>query len=296
VKTDKNQQLKVGVVIAVAAAFATLAACGKSQPPANKSVQPSTPAQPTQPSTPGMTPVESAIIEKTSPFNHNTKAHKQDCVNCHQRTDNEPVPLFPGHTACIDCHQKDFTTTTSQMCIVCHKTPLEQQPKLIAFPTRLVQFGIRGFSHRTHMDAAKMPQGSQIPRCDSCHKTVQGGLQVGFPRHPECYGCHSHQAGEKLAECTTCHAGVSEAMKYRTGSSGAFSQYNFKHASHVAKAACARCHGTTAVAASSPTRPDILKISTARGQRHKSACWSCHVQAREPVCTKCHIGGVPFGG
>ena len=294
-KKDTNKVLKLAVVV-IAAAAIVLAACSKSKPPANKAAQPAVPAQPAPAPAATTATVESVVIEKTSPFNHTTKAHKQECVNCHQRTDNEPVPQFPGHAACIDCHQKDFTTTTSQMCVVCHRTPLEQQPKLIAFPARLSQFGIRGFSHKTHRDASKMPAGTQPPKCDACHRITQGGLQVGFPRHPECYSCHTHQAGEKLGECTTCHAGVSESMKYRTGSTGAFSLYNFRHASHVSRAACDRCHGTPSAKAVSTAQSDVLKISTARGQRHKSACWTCHVQAKEPVCSKCHTGGVPFGG
>jgi hypothetical protein len=74
----------------------------------------------------------------------------------------------------------------------------------------------------------------------------------------------------------------------------ALSLYNFKHSSHTPaaiKAGCERCHKTLDAAAEN--RSDILAISTARGQRHRSSCSSCHVQAKEPVCTKCHVGGPP---
>jgi hypothetical protein len=44
---------------------------------------------------------------------------------------------------------------------------------------------------------------------------------------------------------------------------------------------------TVEVPAGQP-RPDIAKINTATGQRHHSSCWSCHVEAKEPSCSKCH--------
>ena len=295
VTRETNKLIKLLIVITAASAFAALAACSKSKPTTNRASQPQNASTPesTPSSTPGMTPVESVVIERNSPFNHNTKAHKQDCSACHRRVDNGPVPKFPDHSACNDCHQKDFTTTSSQMCAVCHQTPLDQQPRLIAFPTRLAEFGIRGFSHQAHLDPTKMPAGTQPLKCENCHRTGSGS-QVSFPRHPECYDCHTHQAGEKLAECGTCHAAVSEAMKYRTGSTGAFALYNFKHSSHITRVSCDRCHRSVPMTTVS-RQSDILKISTARGQRHRSACWSCHVQARESVCTKCHVSGVPMG-
>jgi hypothetical protein len=295
--TDTNlKKLKLGLVGFAIAGFAVLGACGKSEPPANRSV-PSQPAQlppASQPSTPPLTPVESVVIEKNSPFNHNTKAHQQDCAVCHQRIDNEPVPDFPSHPACIDCHQKDFTSTTSQMCAVCHQAPLDREPKLISFPSKMSEFGIKGFSHKAHMDPAKMPAGTQPLKCDSCHRFGGRGVEASFPRHAECYSCHTHQAGEKLGECSTCHTGASEAMKYRAGSASALSQYNFRHATHTKRTSCERCHRVTAPV--SAKQADVQRMSTSRGQRHRSGCWSCHVQARESVCSKCHTGGVPFSG
>jgi hypothetical protein len=41
-------------------------------------------------------------------------------------------------------------------------------------------------------------------------------------------------------------------------------------------------------------RTDVLAINVARGQRHNSTCWNCHVRAKEPVCSRCHISATPF--
>ncbi|MFY9556385.1 MAG: hypothetical protein WAV47_16855 [Blastocatellia bacterium] len=247
--------------------------------------------------------VDSKVIEVVSPFDHNRKEHKsktQDCAACHLRANNDPKPVFPGHAACIECHAKDFTNKESKMCIVCHKTPLDAQASRIEFPARLSEFGLKRFSHRDHansekmknqMDAQNMPEGA--PRCDFCHKFDNQGLKASMPKHPECYACHSHQPSDKLAGCAACHIKKSEAMQYSASLGTAFSLYNFRHGPHLKKAACDKCHKTTEVPAEQP-RTDILAINTGRGQRHHSTCWSCHAQAKESVCTKCHVNSLPF--
>ena len=186
------------------------------------------------------------------------------------------------------------------MCAVCHKTPFDAQNSRINFPARLTQFGLKAFSHRAHanpekmkgqMDAERLPDGA--PKCSFCHRFDQAGLKASMPRHPECYSCHTHQPGEKLAACDACHTKKSDAMQYDAGLGTAFSLYNFRHGPHLKKAACEKCHQTVEAPANS-RRSDILEISTARGQRHHSTCWTCHVQAKESVCSKCHISGRPF--
>jgi Fe2+ or Zn2+ uptake regulation protein len=114
-----------------------------------------------------------------------------------------------------------------------------------------------------------------------------------MPKHPECYACHVHQPSEKLAACGACHVKKAEGMQYTLALGTAFSLYNFRHGPHIKKAACDKCHRMVEVPAEQ-TRSDILEINTARGQRHHSACWSCHVQAKESVCTRCHVGSLPF--
>jgi hypothetical protein len=247
--------------------------------------------------------VDSKVIEVLSPFDHNRKEHKaktQDCSACHLRSGNDPKPLFPGHSACQECHVKDKTNLESKMCIVCHKAPVDAQGTLVAFPSKLIQFGLKRFSHRDHanpekmkgqMESDKMPEGA--PKCNFCHHFDEPGLKASMPKHPECYACHIHQPNDKFAACGTCHTKMPDSMRYGETLGTAFSLYNFKHGPHLKKAACDKCHKTIEVPADQP-RTDILEINTARGQRHHSTCWSCHVQAKEPVCSKCHVSALPF--
>ncbi|HEY3136565.1 MAG TPA: hypothetical protein VGL29_11105 [Blastocatellia bacterium] len=251
--------------------------------------------------------VDSKVIALISPFDHNRKEHKartQDCGVCHERPDNDPKPVFQRngkeHGACIECHNRDFNNPQeSKMCIVCHKTPATKE-SVIEFPTKLVQFGLKLFSHRDHanpekmkgqMDAEKMPDGA--PKCGFCHRFDEQGLKASMPKHPECYSCHIHHPAEKLASCGACHATKPDAMQYTAALGSAFSLYNFKHGPHLKKAACDRCHRTIEVLPDE-RRADILEINVARGQRHHSTCWTCHVQAKESVCSKCHVSSTPF--
>lgn len=247
--------------------------------------------------------VDSKVIAAVSPFNHSRKEHRtktEDCSACHKRADNAAKPVFPGHAACNECHLRDFSEKTSQICVVCHKMPLDTQNARIEFPARLSEFGLKGFSHRDHanpekmkgqIDAAQMPDGA--PNCAACHRFDARVVEASFPKHPECYSCHVHQPDQKLGDCRACHAKKAEAVPYSASLGTAFSLYNFRHGPHLKKAACDKCHQTTEVPAGQP-RSDVLRISTARGQRHHSDCWNCHVREREPVCSKCHVSSNPF--
>lgn len=240
--------------------------------------------------------VVSKEVEKVSAFDHSRPEHKtkaQDCNVCHQRTDNDVTPRFPGHQACIQCHGQDFNSATSQLCVICHVTPVGAEARLTSFPEKMGEFGLKGFSHRDHLDPAKMPEGADAGRCDRCHRFDARGVNASFPAHEQCYSCHAHQAGQELSECRTCHSDASAAMKENRGLGSAFRLYNFRHGSHIGKADCARCHKTSD-AGENALRPDITEVSTASGQRHTSGCWSCHVREREAVCTKCHTGTLPF--
>jgi hypothetical protein len=287
-KIKRLKQLIVLMALVVAAL-----SCKKE--PTKEAIKPAPPVE--QPGTQIVGAAQVATLEQQKRFNHNTQAHKQqDCKLCHQRTSNDPSPTFPGHSACIGCHVRDFTSeqASSKLCIVCHNMKAGLvKPPLLSFP-KLSQFGIRGFSHRDHMDRSKMPAGTAAPECTSCHRFDSRGIQVSFPSHPECYNCHTHQAGQKLGECSTCHADVAVAAKFRRGLQ-ALALYNFKHGSHMKQPSVGgRCQVCHRLAEPVPKRePDILEISTSRGQRHNSACWNCHVRQRETVCTKCHVGGIP---
>src|SRR5262249_615146 len=290
-----SRKIKIGVIFATLALLAL--ACGRRRPEANRNAA----ATPATVATPGpadniVGAAESKLLERDLKFNHNRPEHKrQDCTLCHQRTDNRATPRFPGHAACIACHAVDYTSSNSRLCVVCHQVPLAAQPKMAAFPASLIQFGVKEFSHKQHLNASKMPPGTSVPKCEACHQFDSKLIQASFPGHPQCYSCHTHQPGEKLGGCGACHADQSVALKFSKGTGNAFSFANFTHAGHFKQASvqrnCDKCHH---LVDRDPQHPDILQISTARGQRHSSACWGCHVQAREPVCSKCHVKGPPL--
>ncbi|MGH9760117.1 MAG: hypothetical protein ACREAC_04650, partial [Blastocatellia bacterium] len=184
----------------------------------------------------------------------------------------------------------------SKLCIVCHVTPSATQPKVLDFPNQQIQFGIKSFSHKTHLDQSKMPPGATVPKCDSCHK-FDGNLMVAsYEGHPECYSCHTHQSDQKLGTCETCHSPKETAMTLAQGPGTAFALYRFTHGNHFRQAtvgqSCDKCHHPILPEPTGP-RPDESQINTGRGQKHTSGCWNCHVRTKEPTCTKCHVGGPP---
>ncbi|HXG64744.1 MAG TPA: cytochrome c3 family protein, partial [Blastocatellia bacterium] len=260
---------------------------------------------------------------KKSIFDHNISGHKEiNCITCHNRTLPDPVtkapqdpkdpePKFPGHAACDDCHDKENygqsglgTLDKNPFCATCHSgeivgvTPDQRpRPALINFTDKQSEFGLRGgtkgFLHKTHMDPQKMSGQEQPARCDVCHKFDSRGAQSSFPGHAECYSCHIHQAGQKFGACDVCHTEAKQAVKYSPGMGTALRLYNFRHSSsHLKAATCDRCHKL--LDPGDEARLDVTQISTGRGQRHTSACWSCHKQARETACFKCHTGSLPF--
>ena len=310
-KNDTAKRLKLIVAIITLMLFVSFAACRSTKQNLNKPPDNTNAAAPAQPvSQSAFDIVDSKVIEKVSPFDHNRKEHQtrtKDCAFCHQRKDNNATPIFPSHPACFECHQKDFTNRQSRMCEVCHTTPVDAKGTLIEFPKKQSEFGLKAFSHRQHGDADKMKgqmaDSPGAPACDKCHTFDQAKIVASFPHHPECYACHAHQANQTtqvgqasktLGDCGTCHIKKDQALAFNRGTGPAFSLYNFRHGPHLAKSGdCSKCHKTTE-APETQARADIAEINVARGQRHHSACWQCHVPARENACTKCHKGSVPF--
>ncbi|HEY6330343.1 MAG TPA: hypothetical protein VI756_13475 [Blastocatellia bacterium] len=294
---NSRKHFKMAVIGLIATVLAVTYACKKPQ---HTAAEPAAEASPSPTPSPGSDIIGAApakLLDQNLKFDHNRAEHKkQDCTLCHVRTDNNPEPTFPKHSACLACHTTDFTSSNNKFCVVCHVVPVPPKGDRISFPATLGQFGVKGFSHKTHLDPAKMPAGTAVPKCGTCHSFDAQFIQASFPAHPQCYSCHSHQAGEKLGSCQTCHIDRGQAMNIRKGTGPAYALYNFTHGGHFRQASidqnCEKCHHLAATAASG-NLPDIGQINTARGQRHTSACWSCHVQAREPVCTKCHVHGTP---
>lgn len=253
-------------------------------------------------------PKLSKVIQQQAPFDHTRSEHKLECSYCHLRPNNDPNPVLPYHAACIDCHVSDFTSSTSRLCAVCHQMPLASKVLALSFPDQLTQLGLKGFSHRDHMDTQKMPKETAVPTCRSCHKFDPKELVAGFPSHPECYKCHTHEAGQKLGICETCHALNAEAFKYERGLGAPYNNYKFTHASHLnlKQAAiqykCEKCHEIKEVLPGT-IQADISKIKTIlEGNFHTSDCWNCHDKKtgiaqetraekvqKEFSCCKCHV-------
>lgn len=319
----KAKLLKQTVVGLAVALLIGAAACRSSQENLNRPLDNRNQAANTNTAPPAPPEfIKEAAFGKKSTFDHNISGHKEvKCLSCHNRAlpdpvtrtsdPKDPAPKFPGHGACDDCHNKENygqsglgTLNKNPFCATCHSgeivtVDVEQRPRpaLIKFTEKQSEFGIKGgtkgFLHKTHMDPQKMAGQEQPARCDVCHKFDSRGARSDFPGHAECYSCHIHQSGQKFGDCEVCHVEAKQAVKYSPGMGTALSLYNFRHSSsHLRAATCDRCHKT--LDPGDAARLDITQISTARGQRHTSACWSCHRQARETACLKCHTGSLPF--
>src|SRR5262249_30128661 len=172
------RSLRLIIIGAAALALIAALACRSTAPPTANKVADTPQAAPKPAAPPSPFDVkESVVIERTSPFNHNRAEHQtktKDCGFCHQRPDNNVTPVFPGHSACLDCHAKDFSNTASQMCIVCHKSPVDAQGTRISFPAKMNEFGVKGFSHKQHMDPKKMAGETESPKCSTCHTSTEG--------------------------------------------------------------------------------------------------------------------------
>ncbi|MBI1765144.1 MAG: hypothetical protein HYR56_27345 [Acidobacteria bacterium] len=260
-------------------------------------------------------------------FDHLRKEHRvkpngplDGCTSCHQRDKaqasdaklNQPGrrtgTWLPFHDACTQCHAAEAfqqtdpgTLNKSPMCASCHRGGItnNNQALLASYPGRLNEFGLlgiagaaKGFSHRTHTDAQKMSAEADKAKCSTCHRFDGQGVQASFPHHQECFSCHVHQAEQKLGDCSVCHINTALAVSFIRGPEAPFKAFRFRHSpAHLKAASCDRCHHTQEPLSTS--RVDILKISTGQGLRHTSACWTCHQQAKEPLCTKCHTAPPP---
>src|SRR2546423_15344416 len=202
-KNDTAKRLKLIVAIITLMLFVSFAACRSTKQNLNKPPDNANAAPPAQPvSQSAFDVVDSKVIEKVSPFDHNRKEHQtrtKDCAFCHQRKDNNPTPIFPSHPACIECHQRDFTNRQSRMCEVCHTTPVDAKGTLIEFPKKQAEFGLKGFSHRQHGNPEKMKDQmadmpSGVPDCSNFHPFDPAKIVPGFPPHPEDNARPSYQA------------------------------------------------------------------------------------------------------
>ena len=182
-RSETTRSLRLMIIGAAAIAlFGALACTSSKTPTANKAAEAPQPAPQTAAAPSPFDVKESKVIERTSPFSHTRAEHQtktKDCAFCHQRLDNSVTPVFPGHSACIECHSKDFTNTSSQMCVVCHKSPVDAQGTRISFPAKMSEFGVKGFSHKQHMDSKKMAGETDPPSINDMITTGQAGSLLG---------------------------------------------------------------------------------------------------------------------
>ncbi|HJQ23190.1 MAG TPA: hypothetical protein VKA60_04695 [Blastocatellia bacterium] len=74
--------------------------------------------------------VASHVIEQPALFDHKRREHQtQNCAACHQQPNS--TSRIPGHRACIQCHQVDFTSAKSRLCEACHPTPVDAKGTLL---------------------------------------------------------------------------------------------------------------------------------------------------------------------
>lgn len=222
-----------------------------------------------------------------SNFKHNSQRHASlACTACHQRKDNSATPIFPGHKACINCHQGQFVTASVPMCVICHTDVNNGNPPLKGFPTRFNEsFNVK-FDHSQHMNGAARPASG----CAACHGRSGRGAALAIPggiaAHNQCYTCHTPNskspAGKDLASCGVCH---DEKSFSRTTTNARSFRYAFSHAKHSSsqRLACADCHALTAGA------PQSRQVTSPFPVEHFAA-------ARGKTCLTCHNGNRSFGG
>ncbi len=221
-----------------------------------------------------------------SNFKHKSERHASlACTACHQRKDNSATPIFPGHKACISCHQGQFVTASVPMCVICHTDVNSGNPPLKGFPSKFNEsFNVK-FDHAQHMTGAARPASG----CAACHGRSgrAAGLAIpgGIAAHNQCYACHTPSSksptGKDLASCGVCHEQKSFG---RTTTNARSFRYAFSHAKHGSgqRLACADCHALTAGA------PQSRQVSSPAPFEHFAT--------RGKTCLTCHNGNRSFGG
>ncbi len=178
--------------------------------------------------------------KESASFPHDGKKHRElDCSNCHSVSRAQPdVRDFPGHKACISCHNfAEMVFVKPIFCVVCHngRPTSKSQPALFSFPKPRVptDFGI-GFSHVSHRrtlpsdieiekvaassDQSQYTRGQGV-KCTDCHKLIspprQGQEMTIEKGHSTCFVCHGAvpSGGRRkparefpyMNDCAQCH-------------------------------------------------------------------------------------------
>ncbi len=223
-----------------------------------------------------------------------------DCLRCHsqQQGDVAPVTIHKPDN-CLACHAPhEQATPEPASCDQCHKDATTFHP---AAADDLVK------RCTTCHDKQHAPASDAIESCVTCHAEVPPIIQptaLFDAGHRQCIGCHRpHEAdGASLADCRSCHEGVSVlAAAFTKGHhdcTGCHSPHDVKAASATG---CSGCHTSV-----KPNHPKHGKAGTCTGchDPHPGAnlamnkvrdCSTCHTTAQSErafhgatACRDCH--------
>ncbi len=210
-----------------------------------------------------------------------------DCYDCHVNASATLLNFAPLGTQCIDCHQKDYNSTTnpshvagnySKNCTDCHN---------------MTAYSWNGAS--INHNFFPLTLGHSISDCKTCHKTPDySGTS------PVCISCHqpdynnannpSHTSGNFPTDCMVCHTTNPgwQPVTFRDHDARYFPIYSGKHAGEWNQ--CSECHPNPA-------------------QYGQFTCISCHHQGEmtsghegvqgyvfsDPACLACHPTGSSEG-
>jgi c(7)-type cytochrome triheme protein len=221
------------------------------------------------------------------PGAHAALSGRWSCSICHTRNDNSAEPKFPGHKACISCHQTEFNTPGSPLCTICHtQEGLSQQNLggLKKFPASLSGFRA-DFDHQQHSTGEARPQEN----CAACHAPARRGIArtipAGLSAHQTCYQCHTpgrQSGGIDISSCGACHV----TGRYGPTSANARSYgIGFSHADHGGRQRlnCDSCH-------------TVARRGLPQGRQVSSTFPAQHFpNTRAQSCMTCHNGQRSFG-
>ncbi|MBK9550045.1 MAG: hypothetical protein IPO52_13310 [Gemmatimonadetes bacterium] len=281
---------------------------------------------------------------------HAAAGYSTDCTTCHTTTQwlganfNHSTTRFPltgGHltatcaschadgvyrgksTACLSCHQADFTRTTTPPhaaagfatdCTTCHTTTRWQGATFNHGTTRFPLTGGHQAASCASCHADNVYRGKSMT-CVSCHRTDYDGTRT--PAHAaagystDCTTCHTttrwqgatfnHSTtrfpltgGHLTATCASCHADGVYAGKSTTCVSCHRTNYDATrtpaHAAAGYSTDCTTCHTTTQWLGATFNHSTTQFPLT--GAHQAVSCASCHAdgvyRGKPTTCISCH--------
>jgi len=169
---------------------------------------------------------------------------------------------------------------------------MQQQPKLAVTvtsseppPPITVEASDKKFETFDH----KIPEHKEF-ECASCHRREGRSLNMEFPAHDSCIGCHLSQfvdpelKEKDKAMCAICHTPTPpDTLKFPTRFKEGFNM-KFDHGDHdngagLPPEGCAACHRSTGAGKTIPI-----------GFQAHNNCYSCHTADAEigSSCSTCH--------